>query len=75
MMRNPGMTMIIAGAMLVVAGLAFVLGDKIPFLGNLPGDIRLKGKSSSFFFPVTTCLLLSVVITVIINVLIRFMRK
>jgi len=47
-------------------GLLFTLGDKMPIkLGRLPGDIRIEGKNGGFYFPVVTCLLLSVVLSLV----------
>jgi len=47
-------------------GLLFTLGDKMPIkLGRLPGDIRIEGKSGGFYFPVVTCLLVSVVLSLV----------
>jgi hypothetical protein len=58
---NVGRTLIALGAFLVVLGLLFTIGDKLPLrLGRLPGDIYVRGKHTSFYFPVVTCLLLSV---------------
>ena len=57
---HPGRMFIIAGLVLLAVGLLFSLGDRLPIhLGRLPGDIRIQGKNSSFYFPLTTCLLLS----------------
>ncbi len=59
-----GRTLIICGIILVVAGVAFTLGDKLPSrIDRLPGDIVLRGKHSVFYFPVATCILLSVLFT------------
>jgi hypothetical protein len=59
---NIGRALIIVGLILVGAGVLFTLGDKLPFkLGRLPGDIVIRGKGSTFYFPVMTCILLSVV--------------
>jgi hypothetical protein len=62
---------------LSVAALGAVLlfADRFPFLGRLPGDIHVEGKQAYFHFPLTTCLLLSVVLTVVINVVIRLLKK
>ncbi|SPF55811.1 conserved exported hypothetical protein [Candidatus Sulfopaludibacter sp. SbA4] len=58
-----GRLLIAAGLVLVAAGL---LVTYAPFkLGRLPGDIYLHGKSSSFYFPVTTCILLSVLLSLV----------
>jgi len=61
-----GRTLIVLGAALVVIGLLFTLGDKLPIrLGRLPGDIEIRGKNSVFYFPVVTCILLSVVLSLV----------
>lgn len=69
--------MVIAGVVLVAAGLFFMAGSKTSFLGlgRLPGDIVYKGKNTSFYFPVVTCLLLSVVLTLILWLVSFFSRK
>ena len=69
-----GKIIIIAGVIMVVLGLIFVLGDGIPFLGKLPGDILIKKNGISFYFPVVTFLLLSVILTLIINFILRFIK-
>ena len=62
-----GRTLIIAGALLMAVGLLVTLGDKLPIkLGRLPGDIRVEGKNGGFYFPVVTCLLVSVVLSLIL---------
>jgi hypothetical protein len=61
-----GRTLIVLGAALVVVGLLFTLGDKLPIrLGRLPGDIEIRGKNSVFYFPVVTCILLSVILSLV----------
>jgi hypothetical protein len=61
-----GRTLILLGAALVVIGLLLTLGDKLPFkFGRLPGDIEIRGKNSVFYFPVVTCILLSVVLSLV----------
>ena len=54
--------LIAAGALLLIAGVLVQLG--VP-LGRLPGDIAIKRGNSSFYFPIVTCILVSVVLTVI----------
>jgi hypothetical protein len=59
-----GRMLIALGVLLVVLGLLVILGEKAPLrLGHLPGDIYVRGKHASFYFPVITCLLLSAVIS------------
>jgi len=56
--------LIVAGIVLVVLGLFLTIGEKLPLrLGRLPGDIYVRGKHTSFYFPVVTCLLLSAVLS------------
>ena len=59
-----GRTLIIVGVTLVAIGLLVMFGEKLPLrLGHLPGDIVIRGKNSTFYFPVVTCILLSVVLS------------
>lgn len=63
----PGRTLIAIGAVLVLAGLLLILGARLPFrLGRLLGDILIRGKNSVFYFPLMTCLLLSLALSVVI---------
>lgn len=64
-MNYLGRTLIIMGVLLVVAGVFFTLGGKIPWLGRLPGDIIIQKKNFSFYFPVTTCILISIILSAI----------
>lgn len=62
-----GRTLIIAGLILVAVGLIFTFGGRLPLrLGRLPGDISIQGKNSSFYFPITTCILLSVLLSLVL---------
>lgn len=60
-----GKFLILAGVVLVVLGLLLMAGAKLSFLGRLPGDIAYKGKNVTFYFPVVTCILLSVALTLV----------
>jgi len=61
-----GRTLIVLGVVLVVAGILVTLGDKLPFrIGHLPGDIEIRGKNSVVYFPLMTCVLLSVVLSLV----------
>jgi len=67
-----GRTLIIVGAILVLAGVVLTLGARLPFrLGRLPGDMVIRGKHSVFYFPLTTCLLLSILLSVVLSLLLR----
>ncbi len=61
-----GRFLITAGILLVVVGLLVNFGGRLPIrLGRLPGDIHIQGKNGSFYFPLTTCLLLSVLLSLV----------
>jgi hypothetical protein len=61
-----GRTLIAIGAILVIAGLLITLGARLPFrIGRLPGDIVVRGKHSLFYFPLMTCLLLSLALSIV----------
>lgn len=62
-----GKTLMIFGVILFIVGLVLYFGAKIPWLGRLPGDIHVEKENFSFYFPVVTCILLSVILTVIFN--------
>lgn len=68
-----GRLLIFAGLLLICVGAAFVALERLNLpLGRLPGDILWRGKRSSFYFPVVTCLLLSVVGSLIVWIVGRF---
>lgn len=57
--------LIVFGVILVVVGLALLLVPKIPGLGKLPGDIVVKRESFTFYFPLGTCILISIILSLI----------
>jgi membrane protein implicated in regulation of membrane protease activity len=61
-----GKVLIVFGAILVILGAAFILAGKIPWLGRLPGDIYIRRRHFTFFFPLTTSILLSVVLSLLL---------
>lgn len=64
-----------AGVVLVLVGGAMLLLGKLGInLGQLPGDIYVEGERSSFHFPVVTCIVVSVVLTVLANVVLRLWK-
>jgi len=64
-MAGFGRNLIYLGIVLVILGILFSVGGKLPWLGHLPGDIYLQRGRFSFYFPVTTCLLISIIMTLI----------
>ena len=61
-----GKALILFGVLLVALGLLFSLGSKVPWLGRLPGDIYILRGNFTFYFPLTTCILLSLLITLVL---------
>jgi hypothetical protein len=66
-----GKLLIVLGLCLVGAGILFLLSDKIPWLGRLPGDITIKRDNITFYFPLATCILVSILVSLIL----WFIRK
>ena len=62
-MESLSRTLVIAGIVLVAAGLLLSLGPGVPLLGRLPGDIRIERPGFRFFFPLTSSLLISAVLS------------
>ncbi len=58
-----GKILIFLGVILIVVGGLFLIGNKIPFLGKLPGDIAIQKKNFSFYFPVTTSIIVSIILS------------
>ena len=61
-----GKALIIVGALLVLIGLVFMVKDKIPWGGRLPGDIYIKRDNFAFYFPLTTCIINSIILTLLL---------
>jgi hypothetical protein len=66
-----GRFLVLAGTVIVAVGAVLLLSDKLP-IGRLPGDLRLGGERFRIYIPLATCILLSAVITLIVNL---FSRK
>ncbi len=60
-----GKTIIILGVILIVIGIILTFIGKIPFLGKLPGDIYIQKKNFAFYFPLTTSIILSIILSLI----------
>jgi hypothetical protein len=67
-----GRLLITLGIVLVAAGLLVTFAGRLPVrLGRLPGDIYIHGKNSSFYFPLTTCILISALVSLVLWILRR----
>ena len=70
-MSGIGRSLIFLGLVIVLVGVVIMLSDKIPWLGRLPGDISIKRENFSFAFPLGTCLLLSLLLSLVMWLLRR----
>jgi uncharacterized membrane protein len=73
-LQGVGKILILGGAFLAFLGLLLFFWQRIPFLGKLPGDMFLHKGSFQFFFPIVTCIIISVVLTIILNLVFRLFR-
>jgi hypothetical protein len=74
-MEGIGKILLIVGGIIVILGLILIFSQHIPFLGKLPGDIFIKKDGFSFYFPIVTLLILSLLITIIVNVILYFLHR
>jgi len=74
--ENIGRFLMIGGVILFVVGGLVFLASKfgIPF-GRLPGDIRIERDGFSFYFPLSSSILISIVLTILVNIIIRLIKK
>jgi hypothetical protein len=68
---NLGKMLILFGGIAMLIGLILLFADKIPFIGRLPGDIYIEKKNFTFYFPLMTSILISIILTIILNLLSR----
>ena len=69
MVPGAGKFLIFIGLICIVAGVVLNWNIQIPWFGRLPGDILVKKENFSFYFPVTTCLIISVILTIVFYLL------
>ncbi len=74
-MKQLAMIVIFAGVILVITGAIMLAASRWQWVGHLPGDINLRGKNWSFHFPLATCVVISIILTVLLNLIARFLRK
>jgi hypothetical protein len=68
--QNTGKYIIIFGAIVLVAGiLIYFFHDKMHWIGRLPGDIRIEKEHSRIYFPITTMIIFSILLTIIVNII------
>ena len=65
--------MLIGAALVLIGAVVFFFGDKLNWLGRLPGDIRITGNNGGgFYFPIVTCIVISVLLNLLIGLIRRF---
>ena len=75
MNSDTGKWIILAGGLIVLIGvIIYFFHDKLHWIGRLPGDIRVEKENVRFYFPITTMLLLSVLVTILLRLIKRFMH-
>ena len=73
--RELGKFLLVIGIVLAAAGALLMSGSKLPFrLGRLPGDIVVQGRNGGFYFPIVTCIVVSVVLTLLMWI-VNFFRR
>lgn len=64
-MGSLGKTLIFLGSILIALGILLVIFNKIPFIGRLPGDVYIQKKNFTFYFPLTTSVLASIILSIV----------
>ncbi len=70
-MDGLGRTLIVVGLLIVAVGVALVLAPRIPWLGRLPGDLVVQRERVTFYFPIATSIVVSIVLTILLNLFFR----
>ena len=65
-MAELGRTLVVLGVVIVVVGLVLVFFDRVPWIGRLPGDIRVERGNWTFYFPLGTSILVSILLTLVL---------
>lgn len=65
-MGDIGKVLVLVGLTIAAVGLLFWIGPKVPWLGRLPGDISIERPNFKFYFPLTTCVILSIAATILL---------
>ncbi len=63
-----GKLLILLGVFIILMGLLLLLGEKIPWVGRLPGDIIIRKKNLTFYFPIATSILISIILTLLFTI-------
>jgi Protein of unknown function (DUF2905) len=66
-----GKLLVFVGGLIVVLGLVFIVGGRIPFLGRLPGDFSFSRGNTHIYFPLATGVIISLILTLVLNLFFR----
>jgi uncharacterized membrane protein YkgB len=64
-----GKMLILLGVFIILIGLLVLIGEKIPWVGRLPGDIIIRKKNFTFYFPIVTSIIISIILTLLFTLL------
>jgi uncharacterized protein YybS (DUF2232 family) len=67
-MSELGKSLIIFGIIIALLGCILMLSGKLPWLGRLPGDINIRRENFSFHFPLTTCIIISIIVSFLLYI-------
>ena len=70
-MRDVGRLLVVLGGIAVLLGIVLLAADRIPWLGRLPGDVVVRRGPVTFYFPIVTSIVVSVVLTLLLNLFFR----
>jgi uncharacterized protein HemY len=70
-----GRMLVFLGLFIVLVGLALMFAPRLPFIGRLPGDIFVRRDNFTLYFPLVSCLLLSLLLTVLLNLVFWILRR
>lgn len=65
MLGGLGKFLILLGAFIILVGVLLLIGEKIPWIGRLPGDMIIRKKNFTFYFPLATSILISIILTLL----------
>lgn len=74
-MESLGKLLLSAGIFLAILGILLIFSQRLPFLGRLPGDFSVQNEKVSFFFPLGTSLVLSLLLTILFNIIARLLGR
>lgn len=75
-MENIGRILMVGGIILFLVGGGIFISARLGFpLGRLPGDIHIEGRNGSFYFPITSAILVSAVLSILLNLILRLFKK